>query len=82
MIQLPVPLPHEVAVVHPVQMKISVSTTTAKQFQDAKEAVQKYLSACPTEVIRRFINRSWRFVSAYQCGLIGRATAWAVRKQK
>jgi hypothetical protein len=47
-----------------------------------KDAVQKYLDACPKEVIRRFINRSWRFMSAYRRGLTGRAAAWAVRKQK
>ena len=51
-------------------------------FAEAKEAVRLYLDACPNEVIRRFINRSWRFMSAYQKGLTGRAAAWAVRKQK
>ena len=39
---------------------------TSKMFQDAKDAIQKYLDACPTEVIRRFINRSWRFMSEYR----------------
>ena len=56
--------------------------TIKKTFQVVKDTVQKYLDACPTEVIRRFINRSWRFMSAYWCGLTGRAAAWAVRKQK
>jgi hypothetical protein len=44
-------------------------------------AVQK-LDACPTDVIRRFVNRLWRFMSAYRKGLTGKAAAWAVRKQK
>ena len=51
-------------------------------FQDVKDAIQKYLDACPTEVICCFINQSWRFMGAYRCGLTGRATAWDVRKQK
>ena len=40
------------------------------------------LDACPTEVIRRFINRSWQFMSAYRMGLTGKAAEWAVKKQK
>ncbi|EDR04366.1 uncharacterized protein LACBIDRAFT_330618 [Laccaria bicolor S238N-H82] len=53
-----------------------------KTFQDAKNAAKQYLEACPTEVIHRFINRSWRFMSAYRLGLTGHAAAWAVKKQK
>jgi len=34
------------------------------------------------DVLRRFINRSWCFISAYRKGLNGEAAAWAVRKQK
>jgi hypothetical protein len=44
--------------------------------------VQEQLDACPADVIRRFINRSWRFMSAYQMGLTGKAAEWAVQKQK
>jgi|ERR1700722_4203133 len=51
-------------------------------FADAKRVSVQFLDACPIEVIRRFINRSWRFVSAYHLGLDGKAAAWAVRKQK
>ncbi|OAX40515.1 hypothetical protein K503DRAFT_687415, partial [Rhizopogon vinicolor AM-OR11-026] len=40
------------------------------------------LDACPTEVIRRFISRSWRLMSAYRLGLMGKAAEWAVQKQK
>ena len=53
-----------------------------KSFKDAKEAAQRSLEECPKEVIQRFINRSWRFMSAYRKGLTGAAAAWAVRKQK
>ncbi|KIL56227.1 hypothetical protein M378DRAFT_50672, partial [Amanita muscaria Koide BX008] len=53
-----------------------------KTFQDAKNAAIKYLNACPLDVIRRFINRSWRFMSAYRLGLTGKAADWVVQKQK
>ncbi|KAE9392941.1 hypothetical protein BT96DRAFT_967294 [Gymnopus androsaceus JB14] len=52
------------------------------KFQDAKDTALEYLNACPVDVIRRFINRSWRFMSAYRIGLKGKAAEWAVRKQK
>jgi hypothetical protein len=42
----------------------------------------KYLDGCPVEVIRRFINRSWRFMDAYRRGLTGSAAEWAVKKKK
>jgi hypothetical protein len=51
-------------------------------FQQAKDAASQALDACPVEVIRRFINRSWRWMSAYRMGLTGDAAQWAVRKQK
>ena len=51
-------------------------------FAEAKEIAFKYLDACPIDVIQRFINRSWRFMSAYRKGLTGEAAAWAVRKQR
>jgi hypothetical protein len=46
-----------------------------KTFKDAKEAAQHFLEECPTEVIQRFINRSWRFMSAYRKGLTGHGCA-------
>lgn len=52
-----------------------------RNFAEAKEVAVKYLNACPTDVIQQFINRSWRFMSAYRKGLTGEAAAWAVRKQ-
>ena len=53
-----------------------------KTFDEAKRGTREILDACPTEVIRHFINRSWRFMSAYRLGLTGKAAEWAVRKQK
>ncbi|KZV74693.1 hypothetical protein PENSPDRAFT_572631 [Peniophora sp. CONT] len=53
-----------------------------RTFEDSKRLVLKYLDACPTDVIRRFINRSWRFMSAYRRGLTGAAATWAVKKQR
>jgi hypothetical protein len=53
-----------------------------KSFEDAKKAAFAALDACPVDVIRRFINRAWRFMSAYRIGLTGHAAAWGVRKQK
>ncbi|KAJ3711839.1 hypothetical protein DFJ43DRAFT_1008734, partial [Lentinula guzmanii] len=47
-----------------------------------KDTAFKYLDACPVDVIRQFINRSFRFMSAYRLGLTGKAAEWAVRKQK
>ena len=49
---------------------------------EAKTRALEVLNACPAEVIRNFINRSWRFIDAYKKGLIGEAAAWIVRKQK
>ena len=51
-------------------------------FAKAKEAAIECLDACPTDTIRRFINRSWRFIDAYRKGLKCEAAAWAVKQQK
>ena len=51
-------------------------------FAAAKERALQVLDTCPVEVIRRFINRSGRFLEAYRSGLTGKAAAWAVKKQK
>ncbi|KDQ24982.1 hypothetical protein PLEOSDRAFT_34158 [Pleurotus ostreatus PC15] len=53
-----------------------------KTFEEAKQAAIRCLDGCPAEVIRQFINRSWRFMSAYWLGLTGRAAEWVVRKQR
>jgi hypothetical protein len=51
-------------------------------FAHAKKIAQDFLDSCPVEVIRRFINRTYRFMSAYRMGLTGKAAEWAVRKQR
>ncbi|KAF9007327.1 hypothetical protein BDZ89DRAFT_1231838 [Hymenopellis radicata] len=51
-------------------------------FAEAKAAAFKCLDGCPTEVIRKFVNRSWRFMDAYRKGLTGDAATWAVKNQK
>ena len=56
-----------------------VNKNTVTTFKDAAEDA---LNTCPVEVIRRFINGSWRWMSAYRMGLTGKAAQWAVRKQK
>jgi hypothetical protein len=53
-----------------------------ERFEDAKATARSCLDACPNEVIRRFFNRSWRFMDAYRKGLTGKAAEWAVCKQK
>jgi len=53
-----------------------------RNFNEAKKAALEVLDACPVEVIRRFINCSYRFLSAYRLGLTGKAAEWAVHKQK
>ena len=49
---------------------------------EAKEHAVQFLDACPPDVIRWFINRTWRFIYAYRKGLTGVAAAWVVQKQK
>ena len=51
-------------------------------FAVAKDASINILNACPAEVIQRFINRSYHFLSAYHLGLTGKAAEWVVQKQK
>jgi len=40
------------------------------------------LDVCPVDVVRRFINWSWRFIDSYKKGLTGDAAMWVVCKQK
>ena len=55
---------------------------TKNNFAEAKEHAHQVLDACPKEVIRRFINGSWRFIDSYKKGLTGEAAVWGVKKQK
>jgi hypothetical protein len=50
-------------------------------FEEAKNAAVKALDSCDVITIRKFINRSFRFMSAYRKGLTGKAAEWAVKKQ-
>jgi len=47
-----------------------------------EKCIEVMLDACPPEMIRRFIKRSWRFIEAYRRGLDGKAAAWAIKQQK
>ncbi|KAE9384253.1 hypothetical protein BT96DRAFT_1100483 [Gymnopus androsaceus JB14] len=50
--------------------------------KEVKDVAFQYLDACPVDVIRRFINRSFCWMSAYQLKPTKKAAEWAVRKQK
>ena len=56
--------------------------TPKKTFAKAKKLALEKLNSCPVAVLRRFINCSWQFMSAYHLGLTGKAAIWAVRRQK
>ena len=66
----------------PMPCKYQYQEIEKRTFEQAKAAALSCLDACPDDVLRRFINWSWRFISAYRRGLIGAAVAWAVRTQK
>ena len=53
-----------------------------KTLQEAHTLAVEKLDVCPRDVIRQFINHSWRFLSAYCKGLVGKAAAWAVKRHK
>ncbi|CZT07045.1 uncharacterized protein RAG0_12651 [Rhynchosporium agropyri] len=38
-------------------------------------------NSCPTDTIRRYINRAFRFIDAYRKGLSVKQAAWCVKKQ-
>jgi hypothetical protein len=50
-------------------------------FEHAKKEVVKALNACSTHTLRRFCNRTFRFMDAYSKGLSIKAAAWCVKKQ-
>ena len=52
-----------------------------KSFAHAKEEVLAALDACSLDTIRRFCNRTFRFMDAYRKGLSVKAAAWCVKKQ-
>ena len=48
----------------------------------SKQCCRTALDSYPVDIIRKFVNRSRRFMDAYRIPLSGKAAAWAVRKQK
>ena len=40
------------------------------------------LDAYTIDIMRRFVNRSYKFMDAYRKGLSVKAAAWCVKKQK
>jgi hypothetical protein len=51
-------------------------------FDHAKKEVVKALDACVVDTLRRFCNRTFRFIDAYCKGLSVKAAAWCVKKQR
>jgi hypothetical protein len=51
-------------------------------FDHAKREVIISLNACTIDTLRRFCNRSFRFMDAYRKGLGVKAASWCVKKQK
>ena len=54
--------------------------TVALVAATTKEIAWKYLDACPVDVIKKFINRTWCFMDTYHKGLTGKALLWAIWK--
>jgi hypothetical protein len=51
-------------------------------FEHAKREVLIALDACSIDTVRRFCNRSFRFMDAYRKGLGVKVVAWCVKRQK
>lgn len=51
-------------------------------FAMAQEEAVKALDSCTQDTMRRFCNRTFRFLDAYDRGLSAKAAAWCVKKQK
>jgi len=72
---------------NPIEMYWGYGKTRYRQvqkstFEEAKKQVPIALDACQTDTLRRFCNRSFRFMDAYRKGLSIKAAAWCVKKQK
>ena len=52
------------------------------RFPTAKALVPKCLDACPLITIRKFFQKSWRYIDAYKKGLNARQAAVATKKYK
>jgi transposase len=73
--------------INPIEMYWGYSKTRFRQvkkvsFPDAKVKVIEALEACSIETIRRFCNRTFRWMDAYRKGLSIKQAAWCVKKQK
>ena len=73
--------------INPIEMYWGYSKTRFRQvkkvsFPDAKVKVVEAFEACSIETIRRFCNRTFRWMDVYRKGLSIKQAAWCVRKQK
>jgi hypothetical protein len=72
---------------NPIEMYWGYSKARYRQvkktsFDHAKREVLIALEACSIDTMRRFCNRSYRFMDAYRKGLGVKAASWCVKKQK
>ena len=72
---------------NPIEMYWGYSKARYRQvkktsFDHAKREVLIALDACTIDTMRRFCNRSYRFMDAYRKGLGVKAASWCVKKQK
>lgn len=72
---------------NPIEMNWGYAKARFRQvikqsFDHAKKEVIKALDAVSTPTLRRFCNKSFRFMDAYRKKLPLEAAAWCVRKQK
>ena len=72
---------------NPIEMYWGYSKYLYRQVQkgsleQAETEVVKALRGVGLDKIKRYINRSYRFMDAYRHGLVGDAALWAVKKQK
>ena len=72
---------------NPIEMYWGYSKARYRQvkktsFDHAKREVLFALDACIIDTMRRFCNRSYRFMDAYRKGLGVKAAAWCVKKQR
>jgi hypothetical protein len=62
--------------------KLDIVKLKGTVFEHTKKEVVIAFDACSIDTLRRFYNRSSRFMDAYRRGSGVRAAAWCVEKQK